>query len=259
MLRPKHPRCLPPHRRIITERDNVNFKTQTSHTNTKRSSSMKITAIAEKSLWLLGLYFLASFGIDRLMQNSLASESIRNFEDTTSRSSYIKKTHTSDTNSLLTDERTQQIKTDLWSKDRIIDYKKLEGDLTYSAIGVLNIKPLALTVPIFTGTDEAVLDRGAGWVTQTTALHGKGNIGIAAHRDSFFRPLKDIKIGHVIHLKTYSGERKFKVASTSIVSPDQIEVLNATQESQLTLITCYPFYFVGKAPKRFIVTAIEIP
>ena len=97
--------------------------------------------------------------------------------------------------------------------------------------------------------------RGVGRVRGTARIDAPGNLGIAGHRDSFFRPLKDIRQGDRIELRTAGGIVTYAVDSISIVDPEEVSVLAPTQERTLTLVTCYPFYYVGHAPKRFIVKA----
>jgi sortase A len=86
-----------------------------------------------------------------------------------------------------------------------------------------------------------------------------GNVGIAGHRDTFFRPLRNIRQGDMIALTTLEGEYRYRVVSTSVVSPSEVSVLRPTGEEVLTLVTCYPFYYVGSAPERFIVRAKIVP
>jgi sortase A len=89
-----------------------------------------------------------------------------------------------------------------------------------------------------------------------TALPGEdGNIVLAAHRDTFFRPLRNIQKGDEIALTTWNGAFRYRVESIQVVGPDDVGVLQPTSLPTLTLVTCYPFYFVGSAPKRFIVRA----
>lgn len=144
----------------------------------------------------------------------------------------------------------------LWSQSRIAHYQQA-ADATKLPLALLTIDAVKIQVPVFSSASDTELNRGAGWITATTPVHQTGNIGIAAHRDSFFRGLKDIAMGDTIVLQTLSGERVFHVSRTQIVDPWQTEVLNISDESQITLVTCYPFYYVGSAPKRFIVTATE--
>ena len=147
----------------------------------------------------------------------------------------------------------------LWSHKRRKEFEVQQSrqSMNEIPIAVLNIPSLNLLVPVFAGADNDILMRGAGWLDRTAAPDEQGNIAIAAHRDSFFRGLKDIQPGDKIVMQTLKGSRSFNVENISIVSPNDVAVLAPTKESQLTLITCYPFYFVGSAPKRYIVQAME--
>jgi sortase A len=126
-------------------------------------------------------------------------------------------------------------------------------------IGEIAIPRLKVAVPVFEGDDDAILDRGAGHVPHTALPGAPGNICIAAHRDKFFRALRFIKPNDEIVLDTKQGEMRFVVNSTSIVKPTDIQVLLPAPHRDLTLVTCYPFYYVGHAPKRFIVHASRQP
>jgi sortase A len=126
------------------------------------------------------------------------------------------------------------------------------------AKGVIRIDALGIEAAIFEGTSTVALDAGVGHIDGTAPLAGVGNIGLAAHRDSFFRGLKDTAVGQHIELVTTAGRRVFEVEAIEVVLPSAVSVLAPSQESRLTLITCYPFYFVGNAPKRFVVFAREL-
>ena len=125
-------------------------------------------------------------------------------------------------------------------------------------IGRIQIARLGLSAIVFEGTDRMTLRRAAGHIPSTGLPGEPGNIGIAAHRDSFFRPLKDVVKEDVITLTTLRGEFRYRVVSTRVVAPTEVSVLNPTTDEVLTLVTCYPFYFVGSAPERFIVRAERI-
>ena len=125
-------------------------------------------------------------------------------------------------------------------------------------VGEVEIPRLHLSVMIFEGDDAGILERGAGHIPGTALPSGSGNIGIAAHRDTYFRPLRTIQANDVIALKTQAGTSRYAVTGTEIVPPSDIGVLAPTPGRDLTLVTCYPFYFVGSAPKRFIVHARKI-
>ncbi len=105
------------------------------------------------------------------------------------------------------------------------------------------------------GVDHGTLKRAVGHIPGTALPGEDGNIVLAAHRDTYFRPLRNIQKGDEIALTTWSGAYRYRVESIQIVGPDDVRVLRPTSLPTLTLVTCYPFYFVGSAPKRFIVRA----
>jgi len=125
-------------------------------------------------------------------------------------------------------------------------------------VGEVEIPRLHLSVVVFEGDDAGILERGAGHIPGTALPSGSGNIGIAAHRDTYFRPLRTIHANDVIALKTQTGISRYAVTETEIVPPSEIGVLEPASGRDLTLVTCYPFYYVGSAPKRFIVYARKI-
>lgn len=125
-------------------------------------------------------------------------------------------------------------------------------------IGRLEIARLGVSVMIVEGTTQRTLRRAAGHI-QGTAMPGRrGNIGISAHRDTFFRPLRNIRANDIVTLTTPDGQYRYRVVSTRIVMPADVAVLNSDENEILTLVTCYPFYFVGAAPRRFIVRAERV-
>lgn len=130
-----------------------------------------------------------------------------------------------------------------------------EGEL----LGRIRIPRVDVTAVIVEGVGKKSLRRAAGHIPGTALPTGDdGNVGIAAHRDSFFRGLKDIREDDTIELTTLEGTRRYKVEWTKIVQPSDTSVLAPTGEPALTLVTCYPFYYVGSAPERFIVRAHRI-
>jgi LPXTG-site transpeptidase (sortase) family protein len=122
-------------------------------------------------------------------------------------------------------------------------------------IGELVIPRLQVSVMVFEGDDAGILREGAGHIPGTALQSGSGNIGIAAHRDTYFRPLRLVRANDVIALKTPAGIARYTVTETEIVQPSDISVLARAPGRDLTLVTCYPFYYVGNAPQRFIVHA----
>jgi sortase A len=142
-----------------------------------------------------------------------------------------------------------------WSAQRIKEYEKSIQETSELPLAILTIDKLNVQVPVFNGTDELNLNRGAGRIKGTARIDAGGNLGIAGHRDGFFRPLKDIVVGDSMELLTINGVVNYKVTSILIVDPSDISVLKPTKNTTITLVTCYPFYYVGHAPKRFIVKA----
>jgi len=143
----------------------------------------------------------------------------------------------------------------LWSEKRVREYRQslvIDRRLPW---GVLDIGRLRIRVPVFDGTDDLTLNRGVGWISGTGRPGGTGNIGIAGHRDGFFRGLKDILVGDEVVLTTTTEHATYVVDQIEIVEPERVDVLQDRATASLTLVTCYPFYFVGDAPQRFIVHA----
>jgi len=125
-------------------------------------------------------------------------------------------------------------------------------------VGEIEIPRLHVSVAVFEGDDAGILRLGAGHIPGTALPLDSGNIGIAAHRDTYFRPLRAIRVDDVIMLNTRAGASRYAVTETKIVRPSDIGVLAKAPGRDLTLVTCYPFYYIGSAPKRFIVHARRI-
>lgn len=149
----------------------------------------------------------------------------------------------------------ENVDTSLWAGKRIEAYKESLMSKLVAPLGVLRVPKLHLVAPVFEGTDDLTLNRGVGRIVGTARVGESGNVGIAGHRDGFFRPLKDIRVGDSIELLVENKTVGYVVRSIEIVNPQDTHVLNATDDPQLTLVTCYPFYFVGNAPQRYIVHA----
>jgi sortase A len=145
----------------------------------------------------------------------------------------------------------------LWSQKRIQAFTQSLSMLKEDrAMAVLGLDRLRIRVPVFEGTDELALNRGAGWIVGTARPGEAGNTGIAGHRDGFFRGLKDVQVGDLIELQISDKTMVYRVSQTEIVTPEDVGVLKPRGKPSLTLVTCYPFYYIGSAPKRFIVHAI---
>jgi sortase A len=135
-----------------------------------------------------------------------------------------------------------------------------EATLIEGAIlGQMDIPRLGVSAAVLQGTTTGTLRHGVGHIPGTTLPGMPGNIAIAGHRDTFFRALKGIHKGDEIELKTATASTRYLVDWARVVPPEDNSVLDPTRESALTLVTCYPFYFIGAAPKRFVVRAHKIP
>jgi sortase A len=124
-----------------------------------------------------------------------------------------------------------------------------------SLIGSLDIPRLRLSAMIAEGDDDATLNMAIGHLSDTPLPWHDGNSALAGHRNTFFRPLQHIRVGDELRVSTVRGDFRYQVRETMVVGPDEVWVLDPTDRPMLTLITCYPFNYVGKAPRRFIVRA----
>jgi len=128
-----------------------------------------------------------------------------------------------------------------------------------NTIGKISIPSVGLAAMVLEGDDASTLRLGVGHIPGTAFPGPSGNVGLAGHRDTFFRPLRKINVGDKIRFSTTRGIFIYRVSSLRVVLPDAVEVLNSTERPTLTLVTCYPFYYIGAAPKRFIVRAEMLP
>ena len=132
------------------------------------------------------------------------------------------------------------------------------GGLGGSPLGRIEINRIGLGVMILEGTDDRTLRRAVGHIPGTALPGRSGNVAIAGHRDTFFRPLRNLRKDDEITLATLNGSYHYRVDSIRVVEPEDTQVLESSDEAILTLVTCYPFTFVGAAPKRFIVRAHRV-
>jgi len=142
-----------------------------------------------------------------------------------------------------------------WSQKRIEAYRTSLAEHFNAPLAVLRIAKVHLEVPVLEGTDDLTLNRGVGHIQGTGRPGEEGNVGIAGHRDGFFRVLKDIGPGDEIELVTPNRKDVYRVSQIVLVRPSDVSVLEARPGRSLTLVTCYPFYFIGSAPQRYIVQA----
>lgn len=212
---------------------------------------MRASTLLEILAWTLGSVALAAYGAARYWQQSAHAEGLEKFESARSTQAKLE----GPSSHLLTSD--EPVDTSTWSRKRMDQYAEATRD-DVTPEGVLRIPSVNLRVPIYTGTSERNLHRGAGRIEGTARLDEQGNIGIAAHRDGFFRVLEKVAIGDLVSIERVDGVQDYRITDTLIVQPSDVSVLQPTNDSTVTLVTCYPFYFVGAAPKRFIVRAVRI-
>ncbi len=146
----------------------------------------------------------------------------------------------------------------LWSSRRVSAYRESLRAAVGVPLAVLRIPRIGVVVPVLEGTDDFSLNRGVGHIEGTPRPGEPGNVGIAGHRDGFFRGLKDVAAGDRIEMVTAKGTETYRIDRITIVAPEEVSVLDATPSPHVTLVTCYPCYFVGDAPQRYIVRGTRI-
>jgi sortase A len=212
-------------------------------------ATMKIRRV-ERILLVIGLTFLAVWAAARLCRAMGSRAAIARFQADHA---------TSPTDSASASPgpaSDSPIDFQLWSVQRISAYEdSLTKKMDAPPLAILRIPKIGLEVPVFNDTDDLTLNRGVGRILGTAQIGQPGNLGIAGHRDGFFRTLRDITAGDVVELVRPEHTDRYAVSGIRIVSPEDTYVLDPTSIPTLTLVTCFPFYFVGHAPKRYIVTA----
>jgi sortase A len=209
---------------------------------------MKCLGRIERLLRILGLVLIAIYVAAYVHRTILSRAELKRFRDLQAK----QPVETADHFPPLT-----QFKLDvsLWSQKRIAAYEQSLTGYFDPPLAVLRISKVHLEVPVLDGTDDLTLNRGVGHIVGTDRPSEDGNIGIAGHRDGFFRVLKDVSPGDAIKLVTPERVVTYVVDQIVLVRPDDVSVLQPRSRPSLTLVTCYPFYFVGSAPQRYIVQA----
>lgn len=199
---------------------------------------LNVSRYIERLLWLICALAICLFAFERASAKRLADKDV---------AAFLASLET-DAPAPLTAPSPDQAD---WSQARISAYAGSEEPDTFE--GVLHIPQLGVSAPIRAGTDADTLNVAVGRVEWGAQVNGEGNLILAGHRDSFFRRLGSLTRGDALIVETKTGQREFVVESTSIVDPTDVDAIVLTDESTITLVTCYPFYFVGPAPKRFLV------
>jgi len=143
----------------------------------------------------------------------------------------------------------------LWAPERVRRYRESRWTFVGRPEAVLRIPRLGLEVPVFSGATEEHMTRGAGRIAGSPGFGEAGNVGVSSHRDGHFRRLKDIRVGDEILVDTLTRRYRYVVEEVRITDPDDTMVLWPGSVPEVTLVTCYPFYYFGNAPQRFVVRA----
>jgi sortase A len=203
----------------------------------------------ENLLWLVGVVLLGIFGMHIVTEETKRSNDVEIFKAALQDNEAVVE--------LPADRINATPEQALWSAGRIAAFAESFSQPTSDVLGILEIPRLSLEVPVYDGASDLHMDRGAARIDGTAMPGAPGNLGVAGHRDGYFRVLKDIELGDEITITTVNGPESYVVLELRIVDPTAVEVLDPTVQQSVTLVTCYPFYFVGHAPERFIVRAVK--
>jgi sortase A len=209
---------------------------------------MRIVGWIQRLLLIVGLLLIGIYVGAHIHRAIMSRSDVRRFEDFTAKSRVDGPSHVLSASGLKVDYA-------LWSDKRIEAYERSLAEHFAPPLAILRISKVHLEVAVLEGTDDLTLNRGIGHIAGTPRPGDEGNIGIAGHRDGFFRVLKDIVPGDKIELVTASHTDVYTVDQIVLVRPNDVSVLQPLPSRALTLVTCYPFYFIGSAPQRYIVQA----
>jgi sortase A len=203
----------------------------------------------ERVLLGIGLMLLAVWGGAWIHRTASSRAAVKRFEADQAQTSRVKLATVDDVAS------GSEVDFTLWSVKRVEAYQDSLAKKEDRPLAVLRIPKIHLEVPVYNDTDDLTLNRGVGRILGTAQVGEGGNLGIAGHRDGFFRGLKDVAPDDEIELVRTGTTERYAIKKIEIVNPEDVSVLSPTPAPSLTLVTCFPFYYVGSAPKRYIVHA----
>jgi sortase A len=228
---------------LVQEKPEDCFRAVYSGTKCRRN----VWAWIERALLVSGFGLLIAYGAARLESHLSSRAALKRFAT-------IDPSSTSANHAGAEDIGLPGVDFSLWDEHRVRAHKKSFRKVSNTPLALLRISKIGLEVPR-DGTDGLTLNHAVGRISGTARPGAAGNIGIAGHRDGFFRGLKDVGIGDAVELRTPKGTDTYVVDEISIVNPSDVGVLTPRSVPSLTLVTCYPFYFIGNSPQRYIVHA----
>ena len=201
----------------------------------------RLARSAERVAWTLGLFALSVWAVANVSGTVAARRELRDFhsQPPTLRAAVVHDTAD-------------------WSEKRRREWRETLAREAPAALAILRVPRLKIEVAVLEGTDDWTLNRAVGHIEETAMPGAAGNVGIAGHRDGFFRALKDVAVGDIIELDTPTHRERHRVERVWIVAPEDVWVIDPTDVPSITLVTCYPFYFIGSAPQRYIVRAVRV-
>lgn len=229
----------------VVPKQHVPFRRAERSTATTERERTKVRRGIEAVLLFSGMVLVIVYGCARMHSELVSRASLWSFKAQKSISRGVKGD----------DPGGRKVDFTRWSDNGVKAYTQALSANLPAPLAVLSIPRLGMETPVFEGTDDFTLSRGAGRIKGTAMPGEPGNIGIAAHRDSFFRNLKDVRPGDRIELAQLDHRFVYTVDTLAVVDPSNVTVLQARPQPSLTLVTCYPFYFIGGAPRRYIVQA----
>ncbi|MGA8443116.1 MAG: class D sortase [Candidatus Sulfotelmatobacter sp.] len=212
---------------------------------------MKLKKHLQRLLLLAGILLLTFYGAAKLHEVILSRSAMRGFE-----AAREAKLSESSEESFVAQPVASPPDFASWSEKRIGHYEESFGQHLAAPLAVIRIARINVEAPVLEGTNDLTLNRGVGHIPGTAFFEKIGNVGIAGHRDGFFRGLKDIEVGDRIEVEEPDKIETYIVDRLRIVDPRNVSVLRSSDGPTLTLVTCYPFYYIGRAPQRFIAHAV---
>jgi sortase A len=209
---------------------------------TKKTATRAAARVMQRVLITLGTFLLAFYALARVHGVISTQAAILSFEESAG--------NADDAIAIR-----QAVNYSLWSPHRVQQYEKALKLYSGPALGLLKIPKVHIVAPVLDGTGDLALNVGVGRIQGTARPGERGNVGLAGHRDGFFRGLKDVAKGDTIEMVTKSKTDVYVVDAVNVVNPADVKVLGAGTTPSITLVTCYPFYYSGSAPKRYIVHA----